>query len=106
MVAAFTVLIFILVASKLIEAIPLASLVGMMIVVVVSTFDWMSIRLVLVSLVPQTLRQYGDFDLRYKIKRTDAFVIVLVTVVTLVQDLFVAVAAGVLFTAVGFDSKA
>jgi SulP family sulfate permease len=79
--AAFFLLGFILFASDAIEIIPLAALVGVMFMVVIGTFAWNSIQILL------------------RVPRADAFVILLVTGVTVVQDLAVAVIVGVIISA-------
>ena len=79
--AALFLLAFILFASPIIELIPLAALVGVMFMVVIGTFAWSSLRVL--SRVP----------------RSDAFVILLVTAVTVVEDLAVAVVVGVIVSA-------
>ncbi|MGI9353557.1 MAG: SulP family inorganic anion transporter [Rhizobiaceae bacterium] len=82
--AAFFLLAFILVASGLIEQIPLAALVGVMFMVVIGTFAWQSFKIM--RLIPLT----------------DAFVIVLVTIVTVMSDLAVAVVVGVIVSALAY----
>ncbi|NKB53245.1 MAG: STAS domain-containing protein [Rhizobiaceae bacterium] len=82
--AALFLLAFILVASQLIEQIPLAALVGVMFMVVIGTFAWHSLRI------------FG------KIPFTDAVVIVLVTAVTVATDLAVAVIVGVIVSALAY----
>jgi SulP family sulfate permease len=82
--AAVCLLGFVLFGSAVIERIPLAALVGVMFMVVIGTFEWASFRM---------LR---------KVPRSDAFVIIFVTVVTLVTDLAVAVIAGVIVSALVF----
>ena len=82
--AAVFLLIFILFASPLIEQIPLAALVGVMFMVVIGTFAWNSLRILA------------------KVPLTDAFVIVLVTVVTVFEDLAVAVVVGVIVSALAY----
>ena len=82
--AALFLLLFILVAAPLIELIPLAALVGVMFMVVIGTFAWNSLRI---------LR---------RVPLTDAFVIVLVTVVTVYKDLAVAVVVGVIVSALAY----
>ena len=82
--AAVCLLLFIVVASPLIEQIPLAALVGVMFMVVIGTFAWNSIRI---------LR---------RVPRTDAFVIILVTVVTVMTDLAIAVIVGVIVSALAY----
>ncbi|MCL4168667.1 UNVERIFIED_CONTAM: hypothetical protein GTU68_034322, partial [Idotea baltica] len=80
-IAALFLLSFILVASPLIEQIPLAALVGVMFMVVIGTFAWGSIRLLT------------------RVPRPDAIVIIIVTVVTVLEDLAVAVVVGVILSA-------
>lgn len=82
--AALFLLAFILVASGLIEQIPLAALVGVMFMVVIGTFAWQSLTI---------LR---------RIPLTDAMVMVLVTVVTVMSDLAIAVVVGVIVSALAY----
>lgn len=82
--AAVFLLSFILFGSPLIERIPLAALVGVMVVVAEKTFEWGSIR---------SLRS---------IPRADALIVVGVTVVTVLTDLAIAVIAGVVIAALVF----
>ncbi|WP_170441536.1 SulP family inorganic anion transporter [Ruegeria arenilitoris] len=82
--AALFLLLFILVGSPLIEQIPLAALVGVMFMVVIGTFAW------------------NSFNILRKVPLTDAFVIVLVTVVTVMEDLAVAVVVGVIVSALAY----
>ena len=99
-VAAITVLIFILAASDFIEIMPTASLVGIMVIVIYQTFEWSSIPLVLTSFMPEKLRKriFGDKYSNRKVHRMEAIVIVVVTAFTVVFDLFIAVLAGTLLT--------
>jgi SulP family sulfate permease len=83
-VAALFLLAFILFASDLIEVIPMAALVGVMFMVVLGTFEWSSLRIM------------------GKIPRTDAFVLVLVSAVTVATDLAIAVIVGVIVSALAF----
>jgi SulP family sulfate permease len=83
-VAASALLTFILFASSLIEMIPLAALVGVMFMVVIGTFEW------------------ATFGLARRVPKQDFFVIVLVTVVTVLTDLAVAVGVGVIASALMF----
>ena len=85
--AALFLLIFILYTSSLIEMIPIAALVGVMFMVVIGTFAWNSLKILF--LVP----------------KSDAIVIILVTAVTVVADLAVAVIVGVIFSALVFAWK-
>jgi sulfate permease, SulP family len=79
--AALFLLSFILFASPLIEQIPLAALVGVMFMVVIGTFAWNSIKIL------------------FRVPKADAFVIVLVTAVTVAEDLATAVVVGVIVAA-------
>ncbi len=82
--AAVFLLLFIVAASPLIERIPLAALVGVMFMVVIGTFAW------------------NSFKIMRRVPRLDAFVIVLVTVVTVMEDLAVAVVVGVIVSALAY----
>ena len=82
--AAVALLGFILFASGLIEQIPLAALVGVMFIVVIGTFEWSSFRIM------------------NKVPKADAFVIVLVSGVTVATDLAIAVVVGVIVSALVF----
>ena len=82
--AALGLLAFILFASGLIEMVPLAALVGVMFIVVLGTFEWAS------------------FKMMRKVPKRDAFVILLVTVVTVMTDLAIAVFVGVIVSALVF----
>ena len=111
-VAGFTVFLFVMVAAPLIQIIPVSSLIGLMVAVILATMDWGSIWLVVMALVPQSCRnhpqwaalseKYPSMSSKRKIRRVDAVVIVIVWVITIVQDLFVAVAAGVAVTALAY----
>lgn len=85
--AGFALLCFILFAGSLIEKIPLATLVGVMIMVVIGTFAWSSFRII------------------KKIPKSDAFVLVLVSVVTVFSDLAFAVILGIIVSALVFSWK-
>lgn len=82
--AAIALLCFILFASSLIEMIPLAALVGVMFMVVIGTFEW------------------ATFKLARRVPKQDFFVILLVTVVTVLTDLAIAVGVGVIVSALMF----
>lgn len=85
--AAVALLGFILFASQWIEMIPLAALTGLMMMVVIGTFAWASIRIM------------------KKIPKEDAFVIILVTGITVAHDLALAVIIGVIVSALVFAWK-
>ena len=82
--AALSLLAFILFASDLIEQIPVAALIGVMFMVVLGTFEWSSFRII------------------RKIPKTDAFVLILVSGITVVTDLAIAVIVGVIVSALVF----
>jgi len=86
--AALFLLAFIIFASGLIEQIPLAALVGVMFMVVIGTFAWRSIRIMA------------------RVPRSDALVIVLVTIITVMTDLATAVVAGVIISALVYSWNA
>ena len=82
--AALSLLLFILVGSALIEIIPLAALIGVMFIVVIGTFEWSSFRII------------------GKVPRSDALILILVSSVTVLTDLAVAVIVGVIVSALVF----
>ena len=84
-VAALALLAFILFASGLIEQVPIAALVGVMFMVVFGTFAWSSFRII------------------NKIPRTDVFVLILVSSMTVFFDLAIAVISGVIVSALVFS---
>ncbi len=83
-VAAVTLLIFILFAAPLIEQVPIGALVGVMFMVVIGTFAWSSFRI-----LP-------------KIPLSDAIVLITVSALTVVFDLAVAVVSGIIISALVF----
>ncbi len=85
--AALALLGFILFASQWIEMIPLAALTGLMMMVVIGTFAWASVRIM------------------GKIPKEDAFVILLVTGITVAHDLALAVIIGVIVSALVYAWK-
>lgn len=82
--AALFLIFFIMFGSSLIEMIPIAALVGVMFMVVLGTFEWSSVQIL------------------HKIPKADAFVILLVSIVTVFTDLAIAVACGVVVSALVF----
>ncbi len=85
--AASFLLIFILYTSAYIEMIPIAALVGVMFMVVIGTFAWNSLKILFV------------------VPKSDALVTILVTVVTVLEDLAIAVIVGVIVSALVFAWK-
>jgi len=82
--AALALLAFILFASTYIEMIPIAALVGVMFMVVIGTFAW------------------STFKIMNKVPLSDIFVIILVTALTVIFDLAIAVISGVIVSALVF----
>ena len=83
--AAVMLLIFILFASSYIEKVPIAALVGVMFMVVIGTFAWSSFRIM------------------NKIPFSDLIVLILVSGLTVIFDLAIAVIAGVIVSALVFS---
>lgn len=82
--AAMALFFFVIFAAALIEVIALPALVGVMFMVVIGTFEWTSFKLI------------------KKVPKKDIFVIILVTVVTVLSDLAIAVLVGVITSALIF----
>jgi len=82
--AALFLLATLLFAAPLVEMIPLAALVGVMFMVVIGTFEWSSFRIIT------------------KIPKMDAFIIILVSAVTVLEDLAIAVLVGIIVSALAF----
>ncbi|NQY66254.1 MAG: SulP family inorganic anion transporter [Flavobacteriales bacterium] len=85
--ASIALLCFILFGASFIEQIPLAALVGVMFMVVIGTFAWSSFRIIT------------------KIPKADAFVLIVVSAITVWQDLAIAVIVGVIISALVFAWK-
>ncbi|MFD2566210.1 SulP family inorganic anion transporter [Pseudotenacibaculum haliotis] len=83
--AAVFLLMFILFASSYIEQVPIAALVGVMFMVVIGTFAWSSFRII------------------NKIPVADVVVLILVSSLTVIFDLAIAVIAGVIVSALVFS---
>jgi SulP family sulfate permease len=83
-VASLSLLIFILFGSGFIEQVPIAALLGVMFMVVIGTFAWSSLKL------------------WNKVPLADVLVIVLVTLLTIIFDLAIAVLAGVIVSSLVF----
>lgn len=86
-IAALSVLAFMLVGATWIDQIPIAALTGVMFVVVIATFEWTSFRTI------------------GKVPMSDVLVIVSVTLITVFADLAVAVFSGVILSALVFAWK-
>lgn len=101
-VAGIFLLLIILVVYPAINLVPMASLAGVMFMVVIGTFEWHSIPIIVASLLPERFRSHPRLNWARKIKRTDVIVIALVTIVAVVANLAYAVASGVVFAALVF----
>ncbi|WP_346984228.1 SulP family inorganic anion transporter [Chryseobacterium sp. POE27] len=85
-IAALTILVIILVGAPFIEKIPMAALVGVMMMVAISTFQWVSIRIV------------------NKMPKSDIFVGITVALITIIlHNLALAVLVGVIISALVFS---
>jgi SulP family sulfate permease len=82
--AAVLLLVFIVWGAPIIEMIPLAALVGVMFIVVIGTFEWSSFRIL------------------KKIPLSDAVIIAVVSIMTVVLDLATAVFLGIILAALVF----
>ena len=86
-VGAVLLILFVVSFSDYISILPLAALVGIMFMVSIATFEWASIK-----------------HLRY-MPKSDAFVLLTVTVITVFVDLAIAVITGVIISALVFAWK-
>ncbi|MAX70300.1 MAG: sulfate permease [Flavobacteriaceae bacterium] len=84
---ALTLLTFILFTAQYIEQVPIAALVGVMFMMVIDTFAWSSFRII------------------RKIPISDAVVLIIVSAVTVIFDLAIAVFIGVIVSALVFAWK-
>ncbi|WP_413587064.1 SulP family inorganic anion transporter [Bdellovibrio sp. HCB274] len=83
-VAGSALLCFILFAAPLIERVPVATLVGLMFMVSIGTFEWTSFRIL------------------HRIPKADAAVLIIVTSLTVIFDLAIAVVVGVIVSSLVF----
>ena len=86
-VAAMGLLILVVFTTDVLNVIPVAVLIGIMFMVSIGTFEWSS------------------FSHIKHMPRSDAFVMVVVTIITVVEDLAVAVIAGIIISALVFAWK-
>ncbi len=83
-VAGGALLTFILFFGAIIEQIPIAALVGVMFMVAIGTFEWSSIRVL------------------NKVPRVDMVIIIIVSLITVIEDLAIAVLIGTVLAALAF----
>lgn len=81
MVAGWGMFVAVVAASPVIEIVPVGSLTGVLFMVVLHTFNWATFRMII------------------KLRKSDAFGIVLVSVVAVLTNLAVAVGLGVIWSA-------
>ena len=86
-VAAMGLLVLVVFTTDVLNVIPVAVLIGIMFMVSIGTFEWSS------------------FSHIKHMPRSDAFVMVVVTIITVVEDLAVAVIAGIIISALVFAWK-
>jgi len=86
-IAATTLLILVVFATDLLAIIPVAVLIGIIFMVSIGTFEWSS------------------FSHIKHMPKSDAFVMVVVTIITIIEDLAVAVIAGIIISALVFAWK-
>mmetsp|Transcript_17371 Transcript_17371/g.48382 ORF Transcript_17371/g.48382 Transcript_17371/m.48382 type:complete len:408 (-) Transcript_17371:358-1581(-) len=100
------VIIISVAAYPFVNLIPSAAFVGMIWMMVYHMIAWRSFKVMFNSCL--SLRQRQRHSMHNKIKRTDALIIIIVTVVTVFTNLAVAVGCGVLVNVVVYilDSKA
>jgi SulP family sulfate permease len=82
--AAVGLLVFVLFGANLIGHIPTAALIGVMFMVVIGTFEWTTFRIL------------------HKIPKTDTLVILAVSIITVFTNLAIAVAIGIIISALVF----
>jgi len=93
-IAGLTLFILVVVLPPVLNLIPVSSLIGVMFMVVYETFEWHSLKLFAAAAMPLQWREkcFSKFE---KIKRGDVFVMLVVTVVTQLSDLAIAVIIGI-----------
>jgi len=111
-VTALGVMLCTMVAYPALNYIPIASLAGVMIVVVLHTFKWGKIPMVLAACVPHSWRPAinaklcacccGWMHLPLEVDRWEAFILVVVAVMTFYLNLAYAVGAGLILAALRF----
>jgi len=107
-VTAIGIMACIMGAYPLLNFIPVAALAGVMLVVVIHTFKWFSLQMVLAALMPQQFRDSFGPRLQLKVPRIDVFVIVVVTVLSNFPkgtNIAYAVGVGVAICAVNYAWK-
>merc|ERR1712217_819894 len=99
-VCASGIMICMLGAYPLLNFIPVASLAGVMIVVVLHTFKWFSVPMVLAAFVPEQFRK--QLRLPEKVDRWDMIIVAAVTIIVVAVNLVYAVAVGLVLAALRY----
>eukprot|EP00919_Chromeraceae_sp_WS-2016_P022523 GHVR01053491.1.p1 GENE.GHVR01053491.1~~GHVR01053491.1.p1 ORF type:complete len:648 (-),score=127.88 GHVR01053491.1:59-2002(-) len=100
-ISAVVTFLLIAVGYTVLNFIPTAGLAGVMFMVVIHTFKWFSLPVVISSFLPHKIRKKSRF-LTQKIKRWDAVIIIVVTVLTAVSNLAISVMVGVFLSTTVF----
>uniref|UniRef100_A0A7S1RMC9 SLC26A/SulP transporter domain-containing protein n=1 Tax=Alexandrium catenella TaxID=2925 RepID=A0A7S1RMC9_ALECA len=102
--AGVTLMLIVLVAGPVVNRIPVSALVGVMFNVVYHTFEWHSLKLILLAAMPEKtrLKLFSKKTGHQKMRRFDAVIIVAVTLVTLFTNLATAVGVGMLLALFAF----
>jgi len=103
-VAALLVMIIMFGAYPLLNYIPLGVLVGMLFIVVIKTFKWFTITALIAEILPMNLRK------KFKLHNTrmellDLSVILIVTILTVVYNLVVSAAVGMIISGMAYVYK-
>jgi len=92
-------------AYPLLNFIPVSALAGIMLVVVLHTFKWSTLTM-LINILPQSIRvKFGSYGQR-KIPRIEVFVVVVVTLVSILANIAYSVIVGVAICAIAFSWNA
>jgi SulP family sulfate permease len=115
---ALGILICVSAAYEVLNYIPMAALAGIMIVVVLHTFKWFSLPLLLSALLPSSARacitqknealptRIGCFSMERKIVRSDVLVMLVVSVLVVITNIVLAVAIGLGLSCAAFAWEA
>jgi len=87
-------------AYPLLNYIPVSALAGIMLVVVLHTFKWFSLKMLLCAFLPKTARD--KLGLKSKVPRVEVAVIVIVTLMSIFLNIAYSVLLGVAICAIAF----
>lgn len=95
-VTAICLFLCVAIAYPILNYIPMAALVGVMMVVVLHTFKWSFVPIVAATLMPKQARELApaDWSLKRKVARMDVAITVIVTVLTVLTNLVYGVLTG------------